>query len=147
MCFFNIFVSLYTSPVALLTYVLDCIYTYVFFSAPSYISSSSLGDQIYITRGHAREPDGQRARKLKDLVCAKGRPEGLALVRRSISTCMRNAVAGFSIMWVYKRARAPSHLETARRSHTFSRLRTLGRVLPLFAFFSVACSMNLGVDL
>lgn len=38
---------------------------------------------------------------------------GLALVRRSISTCMRNAVAGFSIMWVYKGARAPSHLEAA----------------------------------
>lgn len=29
-------------------------------------------------------------------------------MRRSISTCMRNAVAGFSIMWVYKRARARS---------------------------------------
>lgn len=33
-----------------------------------------LGDQIYITRGHAREPDGQQARKLKDLVRTRGRP-------------------------------------------------------------------------
>lgn len=29
-------------------------------------------------------------------------------MRRSISTCMRNAVAGFSIMWVYKRTRTRS---------------------------------------
>lgn len=66
-----------------------------------------LGDQIYITRGHVREPDGQRARKLKDLVCMREQGGGgERVVRRSISTCMRNAVAGFSIMWVYKRSRA-----------------------------------------
>lgn len=62
-----------------------------------------------------------RARKLKDLIARGGNPRGCL---RSISTCMRNAVASFTIMWVYKRALS---LSLSPRSHTFTKLRTLGR--------------------
>lgn len=60
---------------------------------------------------------------------------------------MRNAVAGFSIMWVYKRRAVPSRVtERApteyRRSHTFSRLRTLGRARFPGPSLRTVCSVN-----
>lgn len=69
---------------------------------------------------------------------------------RSISTCMRNAVAGFSIMWVYKRARARArsvHFETAHDgrgpvTHILRVENTRSGPARAGPFSDVACSMK-----
>jgi len=77
--------------------------------------------RLRITRGHARKSRANRAReKIERPRAREGeRPSQPAACERSISTCMRNAVAGFSIMWVYKRACTPCTLRSGRR-HTHS---------------------------
>jgi len=91
--------------------------------------------RLRITRGHARKRAGrtERARKLKDLVRARGEPASGPLVRVWGMRLLVSRLCG-SINACAPRARSVA--AAARQSHTFSELRTLGRA-PLLSFAGV----------
>lgn len=80
---------------------------------PNYVSSflrCISREQIYIMRVNAYDRESRtrssQARENWKTPSDKEKDSRPPARRGSISTCMRNAVAGFSIMWVYKRRAA-----------------------------------------
>lgn len=99
-----------------------------------------LSDQIYITRGHAREAGWTASEKIERPRAHEGRPWWGPLVRVWGMRLLVSRLCGS----INARARSV-HFKTAHdgRSHTFSKLRTLGRGrLPGVPFSDVACSMK-----